>query len=153
MPALGFAKAQCANTQQGLYGKSRFQYDQERDVYVCPAGAPLTYRFSTCELGRGLRYYRASGCKDCALKKQCTRNKGNRTITREDNEQLMEQMAQRLKAQPQKFKLRKTLAEHPFGTINPDIGCRGQTLDGLHAFQSQRSGQSTGRMEPGDAGL
>jgi len=82
-----------ANTAQGLYGKSRFKYDEQKDVYVCPAGAELTYRFATYELGRELRYYRAHGCKTCALKKECTRNKANRTITREDNEGLMEAMA------------------------------------------------------------
>jgi hypothetical protein len=87
-----------------LYDKSRFRYDERKDV--CPAGAELTYRFATYELGRELRYYRASGCRSCALKKQCTRNNNNRTITREANEGLMEAMA----AQPWKFKLRKTLA-------------------------------------------
>ena len=111
-----------ANTARGLYGKSQFKYDARQDVYVCPAGAPLTYRFSTYELGRGLRYYRASGCQQCALKGRCTRNKSNRTITREDNEQLMEAMAARMRAQPGKFKLRKTLAEHPFGTIKRWFG-------------------------------
>ena len=105
-----------ANTARGLYGKSRFRYDEQKDVYVCPAGAELTHRFNTYELGRELRYYRASGCKGCALKPQCTRNQANRTITREANEGLMEAMAARMKAQPWKFKLRKELAEHPFGT-------------------------------------
>ena len=28
-----------ANTARGLYGKSRFRYDETKDVYVCPAGA------------------------------------------------------------------------------------------------------------------
>jgi transposase len=50
-----------ANTARGLYGKSRFRYDETKDVYVCPAGAELTHRFNTCELGRELRYYRACG--------------------------------------------------------------------------------------------
>ena len=128
-----------ANTQQGLFGKSRFRYDETKDVYVCPAGAELTYRFSTYELGRGLRYYRASGCKSCALKKQCTRNKGNRTITREDNEGLMEAMAQRMKAQPEKFKLRKTLAEHPFGTIKRFFGYTHFLLKGLEKVRCEWS--------------
>ena len=105
-----------ATTARGLYGKSRFRYDETKDVYVCPAGAELTYRFNTYELGREIRYYQASGCKGCALKPQCTRNKANRRITREENEGLMEAMAARMRAQPEKFKLRKTLAEHPFGT-------------------------------------
>jgi transposase len=120
-----------ANTARGLYGKSRFQYDAAQDVYGCPAGAALTYRFSTYELGRELKYYRASGCKGCALKSQCTRNQANRTITREANEHLMEAMAARMKAQPQKFKLRKQLAEHPFGTIKRWFGYTHFLLKGL----------------------
>lgn len=120
-----------ANTAQGLYGKSKFRYDEQKDVYVCPAGAELTYRFSTYELGRGLRYYRASGCKSCVLKKQCTRNKANRTITREDNEALMEAMVKRMKAQPQKMRLRKELCEHPFGTIKRFFGYTYFLMKGL----------------------
>jgi len=126
-----------ANTKQGLFGKSRFQYDAAKDVYVCPAGAELTYRFSTYELGRGLRYYRASGCKGCALKSQCTRNKANRTITREDHEALMEAMAERLRAQPEKFKLRKQLAEHPFGTIKRWFGYTHFLLKGLEKVRAE----------------
>ena len=128
-----------ANSAQGLYGKSQFQYDAQQDVYVCPAGAALTYRFATYELGRELRYYRASGCKECALKKQCTRNKANRTITREANEGLMEAMAARMKAQPEKFKLRKTLAEHPFGTIKRWFGYTHFLLKGLEKVRCEWS--------------
>jgi hypothetical protein len=128
-----------ANTKQGLFGKSKFTYDAQKDVYLCPANKELTYRFSTYELGRGLRYYRATGCKNCTLKKQCTRNKANRTITREDNELLMEAMAQRMKAQPEKFKLRKTLAEHPFGTIKRSMGYTHFNLKGLAKVRTEWS--------------
>jgi transposase len=128
-----------ANTARGLYGKSRFTYDAAKDVYVCPAGAELTYRFATYELGRELRYYRASGCKGCALKPQCTRNKANRTITREENEGLMEAMAARMAAQPWKFKLRKTLAEHPFGTIKRWFGYTHFLLKGLAKVRTEWS--------------
>ena len=120
-----------ANTQLGLYGKSQFKYDPVKEEYVCPSGATLTYRFSTYELGRELQYYRATGCKTCALKSRCTRNKANRTITREANEHLMEAMAQRMKQHPEKFKLRKTLAEHPFGTIKRWFGYTHFLLKGL----------------------
>jgi len=128
-----------ANSARGLYGKSRFRYDEKKDVYVCPAGEELTHRFNTYELGRELRYYRASGCKTCALKKQCTRNKANRTITREANEGLMEAMAARMKAQPWKFKLRKTLAEHPFGTIKRWFGYTHFLLKGLEKVRCEWS--------------
>jgi transposase len=128
-----------ANTRQGLYGKSQFRYDAQKDVYVCPADQELTYRFSTFELGRGLKYYRASGCGSCPLKSKCTRNKDNRTITREDNEYLMEAMAERMKAQPEKFKLRKQLAEHPFGTIKRWMGYTHFTLKGLEKVRTEWS--------------
>ena len=112
---------------------------------MCPAGAELTYRFATYELGRELKYYRARGCKSCAVKSRCTRNQGNRTITREENEPLMEAMAERMRAQPEKFKLRKTLAEHPFGTIKRWFGYTHFLLKGLEKVRM--------RMEPDDAGL
>ena len=99
----------------------------------------MTDRFATYELGRELRYYRASGCKSCALKSRCTRNKTNRTITREANEHLMEAMAARLRAQPAKFKLRKTLAEHPFGTIKRWFGYTHFLLKGLAKVQCEWS--------------
>jgi len=128
-----------ANTARGLYGKSQFQYDAAKNEYVCPAGATLTYRFSTHELGRDIHYYRASSCKSCALKSRCTRNKGNRTITREENEHLTEAMAQRMRQQPEKFKLRKTLAEHPFGTIKRWFGYTHFLLKGLAKVQCEWS--------------
>jgi hypothetical protein len=128
-----------ANSARGLYGKSKFTYDASKDVYVCPAGQALTYRFPTYELGRELKYYRTSGCQTCALKSRCTRNQGNRTLTREANEHLMEAMAQRMQAQPEKFKLRKTLAEHPFGTIKRWFGYAHFLLKGLPKVQCEWS--------------
>jgi transposase len=128
-----------ANTARGLHGKSQFKYDPVKNEYVCPAGAALTYRFSTYELGRELQYYRASGCKSCALKSRCTRNQANRTITREANEHLMEAMAQRMQQHPEKFKLRKTLAEHPFGTIKRWFGYTHFLLKGLAKVQCEWS--------------
>ena len=128
-----------ANTAQGLFGKSRFTYDAQKDVYVCPAGAALTYRFTTDEKGRQVRYYRASACQRCALKKQCTRNRANRTITREQDEAVMEAMAARVKAHPEKLKLRKQLCEHPFGTIKRFFGYTYFLLKGLVKVRAEWS--------------
>ncbi len=120
-----------ANTARGLYGKSRFRYDEAKDVHVCPAGTALTYRFSTDEKGRPVRYYRTSACKGCALQRQCTRNRTGRTITREQDEAVMEAMAARVAAQPEKLKLRKLLCEHPFGTIKRFLGYSYFLMKGL----------------------
>jgi transposase len=128
-----------ANTARGLYGKSQFCYDAQKDVYICPAGSQLTYRFSTQEKERELRYYRAKNCRACMLKSQCTRNQANRTITREQDEAVMEAMAARLKAQPQKYRLRKTLCEHPFGTLKRWFGYSYFLLKGLEKVRCEWS--------------
>jgi transposase len=128
-----------ANTRQGLFGKRRFTYDATRDVYVCPAGQELTHRFNTEEKGRQLRYYRARDCRSCALKKQCTRNQGNRTITREEDEAVMDAMAARVQAHPEKMKLRKALCEHPFGTLKRWFGYTYFLVKGLEKVRCEWS--------------
>jgi len=120
-----------ANTAQGLYGKEQFRYDPTRNCYVCPAGRELTYRFTTEEQGRPLAYYRARDCKSCPLKPKCTRNQGNRTITRATFEEAQEAMALRVSQNPHLLRRRKAIIEHCFGTIKRSLGydyflCRGK---------------------------
>jgi transposase len=106
-----------ANSKLGLFGKEDFVYDAQRDCYRCPAGQDLTFRFETVEQGRQIRYYSTSACQACPLKPQCTRNKENRRITRWVHEHLMEDMQQRVTDNPEKVNSRKSIVEHPFGTI------------------------------------
>lgn len=106
-----------ANTKLGLFGKERFLYDADKDVYHCPAGQDLTYRFCTVEKGRSIRYYSTSACGTCSLKPQCTRNKENRRLTRWEYEEVTERMQQRVSQHPELLRKRKMIVEHPFGTI------------------------------------
>jgi transposase len=130
-----------ANTQQGLYGKERFRYDAGKDCYRCPAGQELSYRSSRFELGRSIRYYRApvSVCRACARKAQCTRNQEARRLSRWEHEELLEQMQQRVVAQPEKMKQRKTLSEHPFGTIKRGMDAGYFLLRGLDKVRAEMS--------------
>ena len=125
-----------ANSARGLYAKKDFHYDAAKDVYVCPAGTPLTHRFNNYELGRALRYYRTSACQKCPLKERCTRNK-SRTITREENEGLMEEMAARVQKHPEKMRARKALVEHPFGTIKRWFGYTYFLVKGLDKVRAE----------------
>jgi transposase len=120
-----------ANTAQGLYGKEKFKYNAHHNCYHCPAGQKLTYRFTTKEKGRPIAYYRTHKCQSCSLKPQCTRNQGNRTITRAAFEEAQEEMAARVNHHPQLLRRRKAIIEHCFGTIKRSLGydyflCRGK---------------------------
>jgi transposase len=106
-----------ANSRLGLYGKRDFRYDADHDCYCCPAGQALYFRFQTTESGRDIRYYATRACQGCELRPRCTRNQGGRRMTRWVDEALLDEMARRVRAEPEKVKRRKAIAEHPFGTI------------------------------------
>ena len=106
-----------ANARRGLFTKDDFRYDATPDVYRCPAGATLTRRFTSVELGRTIHTYRTAACGRCRLKARCTRSPDGRKLTRWLHEDLLDAMAQRLRDQPDLIRQRATLAEHPFGTM------------------------------------
>jgi len=114
-----------ANRKRGLFTKQDFRYEPQHDCYRCPAGQALTYRFTTVEQGREIRYYaNPAACRSCPLKGRCTRNKSGRRITRWIDEHLLEAMQARVEAEPDKVALRKQLVEHPFGTIKHSTSSR-----------------------------
>jgi transposase len=106
-----------ANHKRGLFTKEDFRYDSRKDCYLCPAGKELRYRREGVELGRHIRYYSTKECRECQIKRQCTRNKRGRRITRWIDEEILERMSERVRANPDKMRKRKELAEHPFGTM------------------------------------
>lgn len=106
-----------SNSRAGLYGKKDFRYDAENDCYWCPAGKALPYSYQTTSNGQEVRVYIAKGCSKCALKHKCHRDKLSRRVKRWVHEEVLEEMAQRVRAEPDKVKERKSLVEHPFGTM------------------------------------
>jgi len=106
-----------SNSHSGLYGKQDFRYDPANDCYWCPAGCALAYRFESTKRGRIIRYYATQACKDCDLRRRCTRNRYGRRIWRWVDERVLDDMDERMRAQPEKVKRRKSIVEHPFGTI------------------------------------
>lgn len=127
------------NTKRGLYTKQDFTYDVERDCYCCPQGEELGFRFETIEQGRGTRYYATSACRTCAVKAQCTTNKGGRRITRWTDEHLLEEMERRVQAQPEVMKQRKQLSEHPFGTMKRTMQSGYFLMRGLKKVRAEMS--------------
>lgn len=101
----------------GLFMKEDFVYDTQKDVYECPNGEELKYVTHGKERERGMRYYlNRDACSCCPLKSHCTRG-AYRRIKRLEDEGVMEEMATRVRGDPEKMRLRKELVEHPFGTI------------------------------------
>ena len=75
----------------GTFSRADFVFDQERNIYVCPAGAELT---STGNIDQGHTvYYRASKneCSVCSLKPKCT-TAVVRKVTRDINEDVRDRV-------------------------------------------------------------
>jgi hypothetical protein len=93
----------------------------DRDVYRCPAGEQLTYRFSAEEHGKTIRRYWTTACPRCPLQSRCT-TAPLRRIPRWDHEPLLEAVQERLDANPQAMRMRRETVEHPFGTMKARMG-------------------------------
>src|SRR5258707_1395497 len=106
---------------EGRFGKQDFRYMAEEDVYVCPAGEKLTYRYTTEENGLVLRRYWTNACQSCAIKHDCTTGK-QRRITRWEHEHVLEVVQRRLDQHPEKMRQRRETVEHPFGTLKARMG-------------------------------
>jgi hypothetical protein len=105
----------------GRFGKQDFVYLPTEDVYRCPAGGELTYRYTNEESGRTLRHYWTTTCPQCPLKSQCT-NGPERRIKRWEHEHVLEAVQQRLDKNPQAMRQRRETAEHPFATLKMRMG-------------------------------
>jgi hypothetical protein len=106
---------------EGRVGKQDFVYLPTEDVYRCPAGETLTYRFTREEAGKTVHRYWTTACPRCPLKAQCTPG-AQRRITRWEHEDVLEAVQQRLDANPQAMRVRRETAEHPFGTLKMWMG-------------------------------
>ena len=117
----------------GLFHKSVFEYDAASDVYRCPNAAALKPETRTERLGvKTVFYANYAACQSCALKSRCTKSTYRR-IERWEHEAVLETVQARITAQPEVMAKRKTLVEHPFGTIKFWWGqgaflCRGMEM-------------------------
>lgn len=106
---------------RGQFDKADFAYDSDHDVYVCPAGEKLTYRFTGQQDGKALRSYWSGACAECVLKAKCTTGK-ERRVRRWEHEDVLERVQERLDADPAQLAVRSMTVEHPYGTIKSWMG-------------------------------
>jgi transposase len=96
------------------FSRDQFSYDPESDSWRCPAGETLSlYKTSRTQKKKE---YTSKACRTCPLRPQCTKA-AQRVIVRDFYEDDREAMHQRAMADPIWMKLRREMAEHPFGTM------------------------------------
>jgi len=119
---------------KGIYQKAKFRYDEENDCYYCPANRVLSFSY---EDSNGFRRYKnPKACKDCRLKAYCT--KGNRReLCRHKYAEAAERNDRDLVANPEIYRLRQQLCEHPFGTVKRTMGIRQFLTRGIRSVAAE----------------
>jgi len=122
---------------------TQFIYNKENDSYTCPAGETLTslgtwhnkigdagetsYRFKT---------YRTDGCKNCSLKKHCTKLP-KRIIHRSEYQDAVDHNNANIRNNPDYYKRRQSICEHPFGTIKRQWGYTYTLMKGIQKVNGE----------------
>jgi transposase len=112
----------------------KFNYDPEKDEYICSAGKRLVLHQKNKRLNKSRgNIYLGIECEGCQLRSQCTSSKKGRTVRRYFNQQWRDQYKKKMLSRMGKSKtsIRKTIVEHPFGTIKCLMGKIPLLLRGL----------------------
>ncbi len=115
----------------------RFIYDEQEDVYRCPAGTVMKHKGRDFRLGVTFHQYRAptEQCQACEFQSRCC--PGNvhhgRSVIRTERAPAMQQFAQKMETQQGKatYRQRGAVAEFPNAWIKDKLGLRQFRLRGL----------------------
>jgi transposase len=127
------------SVKAGLFRKDEFSYDAASDSFVCPAGQRL-HPYSSSFL-RGLsktNYTNKPACDDCVIRSLCT-NGRFRTVSRLENEAVLDRMQARLAERPDILDRRRETVEHPFGTIKQWMNQGAFLMRGLEKVRAEFS--------------
>ena len=77
---------------------------------------------NTSKNGIKYRRYKCSDCNSCKYKNVCTSSTNGRTIQRWEHENILEAVHQDTLKNNDIYKKRRSIVEHPFGTIKRTLG-------------------------------
>jgi len=120
IPAIGRA-SQAPNPS---YNVEHFMYNPTKDNYTCPQGQQLTSNGNWYKT-RNYRFkqYKTKACKNCPVRYLCTNAKQNgKIVQRSEFTSYIENNAKEVAKNPNTYKKRQALVEHPFGTIKRQWG-------------------------------
>lgn len=117
--AVNLTSRQLKDKTLGLH----FTYDAQADHYQCSEGKRLEYSHRKTVNGRPAKLYRGIECGGCPRKSQCT-SAEQRTLQRNQYQEWLDAYHKKMESQEGKAKLieRKSVVEHPFGTIKYTMG-------------------------------
>lgn len=128
---------------QGRFTHEEFVYDGETDSYRCPAAERLLRTKTPRKNGDRveIRYVsRKAACDICPLRLRCVTDKQpTREILRWEHEEVIERHRARMQNADDMMRRRKSLVEHPFGTLKCRAGYRHFLVRGFDKVRGEWS--------------
>jgi transposase len=120
-----------------LFDRSQFVYDENLDIFRCPAGEILKRRGFQRDRKRVVYQASRKTCGQCPLKQQCTATR-RRTVYRFLHDEALQRSQQNATAEA--MRLRRSTAEYPFALLKYCIfGYPKFLLRGLRGTQTEIS--------------
>jgi hypothetical protein len=126
--------------QDNPFSKDKFQYDAEKNAYICPAGKRLRYSHYSKKKGHYLyRMESASICQQCVHWWTCTISRRGRAIIRLKEEVLREELEKRYATDEGQaiYRKRKSKVELPFGHIKRNLNFSAFLLKGRAGVKAE----------------
>jgi transposase len=103
---------------------NKFVYNKENDNYLCPNNQILTTNGKVYKSAQGnFKRYQTDRCIPCKLRPKCTTSQcGMRIIDRSEYADNVDINNKLVKENPQLYRLRQEIIEHPFGTMKRQWG-------------------------------
>jgi transposase len=112
-----------AHAPDRAYDVSKFEYNNQSDIYTCPAGQILNSNGNWYKKrSYRVKQYKTKNCKNCPVKTKCTTSNYQRTIERHEYAEAIELNKQNIKNNPSIYAQRQSIVEHPFGTMKRGWG-------------------------------
>lgn len=106
------------------YNVDKFSYNRENNTFTCPQGHTMTTT-GTWHKSKysNFQQFKTKACKTCPVLTLCTRAKTKqRIIERTQYQDNIELNRKNIEANPNIYKQRQAIVEHPFGTIKRQWG-------------------------------
>ena len=98
--------------------KENFVYNDEADIYTCPAGKTLRLKSSGSD-GAKIYQAKANDCQECSSRKSCTKSKQGRSLSIDTGEPVRQRMKEKMQSPKSKevYSKRKSIVEPVFGVL------------------------------------
>jgi transposase len=127
------------NPKDGPFSKDKFDYDEDKDLFLCPNGEILSRKGEYEYNGKPVYTYYGANCAECPFRSECAGEGKKRTITSDGYEAERRRMTAKMRLETGKaeYKKRSETVEWIFGNIKQNMKFREFLTRGLENVRTE----------------